>query len=380
MSDIGHNGGPPIDVDPNEIKMSWIKLDIADFKRGVRDMDMEMRGYYISILVEMYDNRGRLPNDLTLLGKRLGTTARAAKRVVEFLIDEKKVYVSGDWIRNQRCDEEREKLIEEYVRRHNAAVKREASKRANAPATPEVTAKFGGSFSEVSTELGQNSEKLRESFPQTIGNNQANSIGQHPDLCLSSDRNCAHNLEKKKKEEVREEDIRAAGAAQPADAIETAFDEFWAAFPSERKRGKGKCRDLFRSIAIGRNPKRKARAEDIVAAVRAGSGIDPKFPPMPTTWLNEGRWEDSRSSAAFEPAPHVMPDGKVKVWGWWRGHEETLRNLPLERWEKAFAEAKPNGIWPWWILTAPPGHPECYAPMVLQAPLIPIYNGEITHA
>ena len=154
MNGIGSNGGPPLFVDSDDVKMSWIRLDIADFKRGIANMDMELRGFYISILVEMYDSKGRLPNDLTLLGKRFGTTARVMRRVVEILVSEGKLYVSGDSLRNRRCDEERERLIAEYCRRHEAAVKREAAKK-EAESFSKVSAKFGGSFAETFSKLGE---------------------------------------------------------------------------------------------------------------------------------------------------------------------------------------------------------------------------------
>jgi uncharacterized protein YdaU (DUF1376 family) len=206
MSGIGHNGGPDFGIDTDDIKMSWIKLDIADFQRGIADLSYEMRGFYITILVEMYDSKGKLPNDLYLLGKRLGTTARVVKRVLEVLLGQGKIYVSGDWIRNKRCDEEREKLISEYCRRHAAAVKREGNRRKNANTIPEVSGKFAGSFPEVSPKQYQNSPELRESFDETIGNSSIKTIEQAPQIRDKKDQNSAHNLEDKKKE-VRKENI-----------------------------------------------------------------------------------------------------------------------------------------------------------------------------
>jgi uncharacterized protein YdaU (DUF1376 family) len=188
------------------VKMSWIKLDIADFKRGIADLDYETRGFYITILVEMYDSKGKLPNDTYLLGKRLGTTARVIKRVLEVLIAQGKVYVSGDNIRNRRCDEEREKVIAEYCRRHAAALKREADKRRVADANGEVSGKFDGSFSEVSAKPSRNPTKFEGSLGQTFPNSPTKSREPIPQLDQNSDHNCAHNLEvRSKKVEVSEE-------------------------------------------------------------------------------------------------------------------------------------------------------------------------------
>lgn len=205
MTSIGDNGGPAFDVDTDDIKMSWIKLDIADFKRGIADLDYETRGYYITILVEMYDSKGKLPNDLYLLGKRLGTTARVVKRVLDVLVGQGKVYVSGDWLRNKRCDEEREKLIAEYCRRHSAAVKREENRRKTADASQKVSAKFPESLPEVSPQQSRNSQKFDESFSQTIPISPTKTTKDKPELWSASEQNCAHNLEKKKKEEEKKE-------------------------------------------------------------------------------------------------------------------------------------------------------------------------------
>lgn len=199
---LGHNGGPDIGIDPDDVKMSWIKLDIADFKRGIAGLDYETRGYYITLLVDMYDSRGRLPNDPYLLGKRLGTTSRVVNRVLAVLISQGKIYVDGEWLRNRRCDEEREKVIAVYCRRHAAAIRREADKRYAAIAGGRVSAKFQQSLPEVSPKLSQNPPMFPERFAETISNLPAKSTESTPELDHGSAQNYAHNLESRMKEEV----------------------------------------------------------------------------------------------------------------------------------------------------------------------------------
>lgn len=212
---MGNNGGPPFDVDTDDIKMTWIKLDIADFKRGIKDLDYEIRGFYITILVEMYDSKGKLPNDALLLARRLGTTARVIRRVLALLLTEGKIYVSGDWLRNQRCDEEREKLIAEYCRRHQAAVEREQKKRLAKQAEPqsenEVSAKFAGSFAETSPKLSGMSDvqtsAIRENFLELDGNSSTKTTNDQPELwsdrAQSSDHKPGGESRSKKKEEEK---------------------------------------------------------------------------------------------------------------------------------------------------------------------------------
>lgn len=77
-----------------------------------------------------------------------------------------------------------------------------------------------------------------------------------------------------------------------------AFEKFWSLFPAERRRGKGKARGLFAAIVAGRHKIGRASADEMVQAVREWRGIDPNFPPMPETWLNQGRWMDDPKRSA----------------------------------------------------------------------------------
>ncbi len=68
----------------------------------------------------------------------------------------------------------------------------------------------------------------------------------------------------------------------------TEFDSFWAGYP--RKVGKEAARKAFAKAL------KLADLKEImsgVGALRAEvAGKDPKFTPHPSTWLNEGRWDD----------------------------------------------------------------------------------------
>lgn len=164
------------------------------------------------------------------------------------------------------------------------------------------------------------------------------------------------------------------------DPVDQSFEAFWNAFPDGRKQAKGDARDAFRRIVLGKHRKGlRAKAETLIAAaVRyAASKPDPEFTPMPSTWLNGGRWEDAANSPASDPSPV-----NGKAWGWWRGKEAALGEIPVDRWRDAITKAQPNGTWPWWLLGAPPGHAECLVPasLVSEFNYIEIYRGQITHA
>ncbi len=83
--------------------------------------------------------------------------------------------------------------------------------------------------------------------------------------------------------------------------------------------------------------------------------------------------------AANGTAQMIGPNGKP--WGWWKGREQSLRALPADFWRKLIEETKPNGTWPWWVLTGPPGHDEClvHPEVVRELGLVEIYKGRIIH-
>jgi hypothetical protein len=76
---------------------------------------------------------------------------------------------------------------------------------------------------------------------------------------------------------------------------EEAFERFWRAFPPGRKTDKPKAAVIFGQIVAGkRKGIPKTDAAVIIAGVEryAATSPDPKFVPMPTTWLNGARWDD----------------------------------------------------------------------------------------
>lgn len=66
------------------------------------------------------------------------------------------------------------------------------------------------------------------------------------------------------------------------------FDSFWAVYP--RKQGKGKAKEAFMKAV------KTAGLEAVMSGARRYASDpnlpDPKFVPLPTTWLNQERWDD----------------------------------------------------------------------------------------
>ena len=78
----------------------------------------------------------------------------------------------------------------------------------------------------------------------------------------------------------------AASSTSP----EQAFEEFWRAFPRERRTAKRQCRQKFtKAVKDGTPP-----SEIIAAARRYADDPNrvPAYTASPLTWLNQGRWED----------------------------------------------------------------------------------------
>lgn len=104
---------------------------------------------------------------------------------------------------------------------------------------------------------------------------------------------------------------RATGTAPrqrgSSDEFGVKFEQFWSVFPVGRKRGKGKCRELFVVIATGKHRKLRATADEMINAARvyAAKQPDPQYVPMPETWLNQGRWEDNPADSIEAPAARI---------------------------------------------------------------------------
>jgi hypothetical protein len=75
---------------------------------------------------------------------------------------------------------------------------------------------------------------------------------------------------------------------EPLNDIDQHFNTFWSEYP--RKQGKGKAREAFTAAV------KVAGVDAVIAgAVKYASDPnlpDPQFVPLPTTWLNQERWDD----------------------------------------------------------------------------------------
>jgi hypothetical protein len=144
----------------------------------------------------------------------------------------------------------------------------------------------------------------------------------------------------------------------PADAgsqFTSDFETFWAAFPAGRKQGKGDAADLFQRIVTGKHKKLKASTLALIDGARryAASKPDPDYVPLPSTWLNQGRWLDDT------PAAVEMP--------WWQKPDQ-IALMTDKRWREGIDQFA-REFWLVEKLGPPPGSVGCLVPPELVAEL-----------
>lgn len=79
--------------------------------------------------------------------------------------------------------------------------------------------------------------------------------------------------------------------------LQNCFTRFWMNFPKQRKRAPKDAKKSFaRACADGADPERIITQAHVYAMSPLGKS---KFAVMPTTWLNQGRWDDDPESWQF---------------------------------------------------------------------------------
>ena len=78
------------------------------------------------------------------------------------------------------------------------------------------------------------------------------------------------------------------------------FDAWWAEYP--RKVGKDAARRAYAKVR-GRKDSPSAAALVLAVRAQAEGWSDPQYIPHPTTWLNQGRWNDDPRASARRTVP-----------------------------------------------------------------------------
>jgi hypothetical protein len=86
--------------------LKWYKRDPRAALAGMRNLTLEERGAYNTILDLIYIHDGALEDDARFLCKELNTNIRGWRRLKARLLDLGKIYIHAGHIRNERADDE----------------------------------------------------------------------------------------------------------------------------------------------------------------------------------------------------------------------------------------------------------------------------------
>ena len=132
MNSISHNQGPPLfDRHPDD-HMRYVQWNIRDFLHGVRGMKPDQIGMYSIILLLIYESMGMLRDEDRYIAGHLQLDIRYYRKLRQQLIDSGKIYEADGYLYNNRALSEIAKFCESSKRTCDAAVLREAKKRAAA--------------------------------------------------------------------------------------------------------------------------------------------------------------------------------------------------------------------------------------------------------
>jgi len=349
----GHNA-PPERLE----RIRIIRVHINDWVASTRGLSLEEEGFFWRFTLLQYDRMGSVVDDDNLNARALNLDLRIYRRLKNRLIEEGKIRVQTGMLTHPRIEREIEMYVAEYRRRSEAAKEREQRRaagrvveemwgtssldQANFPensfeSPAEVREKSAGSLPELTPHLSENDSENNGCAATTVTTSRPQPLR-------------ARAFPKPKPiSEVPPKPPK--GGERVPDLIEAAFEDFWTAFPNGRKRGKGEALDAFRRIVTGRHRKKlHAKAVDLVdGAIRyAASGPDPDYVPMPSTWLNEGRWMDDVGPA--RPAAGRWYDDPVKV-----------ARVTDDQWRGSINK-NANGHWPEDKLGPVPGRKDCKVP------------------
>ena len=167
---MGHNQGPLLIDDGDDIRMHYARIHVSDLLNGIRTLTMEERGFYMSAFFNMYDRMGDLPADDRQAAMIIGCEVRTYRRLKARMLDLQKLKLNDGRLSNDRVEREITAYCTEAKRRRNAALEREERKRQEAmvadriePTSGEVPANFQPTSGEVTAEVNGTSG---QSFPE----------------------------------------------------------------------------------------------------------------------------------------------------------------------------------------------------------------------
>lgn len=211
----------------------------ADFLIGVADMPFLDRGYYITLLC-FQQQKGHLSEETICFLLGLSSVSEIPRVMAKFKRDE-----HGNFYNE---------VMEESIR-----------KRAE--------------YAESRRNNGKKGGRPKGNTSQALDNHMQNHMDNH-----MGNENVNENIDVNNKE-----DKGVKGEKKPS-----AFDAFWYAYP--KKIGKGEARKAFAKVKV--DLQTLLDAIDKQKKSEQWTKNNGQFIPNPSTWLNQGRWEDELPSKA----------------------------------------------------------------------------------
>jgi len=270
--------------------MHHYPFHIGDYVAHTRHLSPIEDLAYRRLLDAYYLREGPLPHDVATCARLIGLRdheAEVGTVLVEFFEDA----VEG-W-RSSRCDEEITAFRAKQEQASRAG-RASAERRQNGRSTL-----VERTLNDPSTDVQRPLNGRATNQNQNQNQNQEPSSPQPPD------------------------GGRNVGANRGANMGATLFDEFWAAFP--RKVGKDAAIKAFER----RKPDRAMLDQMLAAIAKQRASADwqkdgGQFIPHPTTWLNQGRWQDEVTTVnaaeqrmagwsewSKQQALRLFPDGNI---------------------------------------------------------------------
>lgn len=212
-----------------------------DFAAGTADMAPDAIGIYVRCLCHQWA-KGFVPNDKGKVARISGATTEEIDRVWDDVIAKFVESEPGKLV-NERMEVERQKLLANRERRSEAGK--------------------SGAESRWQTHSKRNGKPI------------ANALRSQCDDDGKTMASRVVNVNDNKNESL------------------DSFEEFWKAFPSGRKKSKGRARAAFEKAAKKCEPTEIICAAAEYAASHEGRG---EFVKMPETWLNGECWLDDRAA------------------------------------------------------------------------------------
>jgi uncharacterized protein YdaU (DUF1376 family) len=223
------------------MSLPYYKRFPRDFLEGTIGLSFEVKGAYAIVLDLIYMRDGRLPDDARYIAGQLGCSVRKWTAILAELVGAGKLQVVGGIISNFRAD---------Y--------------------------------------LTEESRSYQDKQREIAGKPRKNNAQRQPEPSQSEP-----------EPEIREANasLSVARSGPTSTEVSRGFAAFWAIYP--KRVGKDAAAKSFAG-AMKRIQSAEPLAVILSGLERALPGWDdPQFIPNPTTWLNQGRWEDDA------PAPRT---------------------------------------------------------------------------